>query len=160
MTPPLRPHAHTGYSGRTLIATRGLPASGKTTWAQHQLALYPPGIMARCNRDDLRRMTQGTPRYDPVSESVITEIQHAVLTILLRAAQYVIVDDTNLNDDRVYELAVIAHQAGAAFEEQDFRHVPLAVCLDRDRRRTTGRVGEDVIRAMYDRYLLAARDLS
>jgi len=105
-------------------------------------------------------MTQGTPRYDPPSESVITDIQRAVLNILLQTAQYVIVDDTNLNDDHVYELAVIAHQHGAVVETQDFRDVPLELCLDRDRRRTVGRVGDAVIRAMHARYLAPTRDSS
>jgi len=39
-----------------LIACRGLPGSGKTTWARQQLAAAPLGTLMRVNRDGLRRM--------------------------------------------------------------------------------------------------------
>ena len=42
----------------TLFITRGLPASGKSTWAREQLAKAPLGTVVRLNRDDLRRMSR------------------------------------------------------------------------------------------------------
>lgn len=42
-----------------LILTRGLPASGKTTWAREWVDEAPLGERVRINRDDLRMMTGG-----------------------------------------------------------------------------------------------------
>jgi predicted kinase len=143
------------HSGPVLIATVGLPASGKTTWTLEQLRTRARGTIARCNRDELRRSTQGTPRYDAESEAVITVIQHDLIAVLLRTGHTVIVDDTNLSNVHRQALAVIAGAAGATYAEQDFRHIPLETCIARDRARIAigGHVGEHVIRDMHARYL-------
>lgn len=131
-----------------LIITRGLPASGKTTWAREQR-----DWVWRVNRDDLRAMLQTRWQYgDPDYEDMCTEVQHAVICALLEHEADVVVDDTNLRPSTVENLEDLAYQMGAHFEIKDFTDVPLDECLARDAARDRP-VGADVIRRMFDRYL-------
>jgi len=150
-TPPGVSDAHSDRP--TLIATRGLPGSGKTTWARDRLARSASGNLARCNRDDLRRMLWGAPRYDRESEAVITMVQHDIVAMLLRTGRTVIVDDTNLVDTHVGTLQLLASIHDADWHVEDFRDVPLQLCIDRDSQRGADRVGEQVIRRMHDTHL-------
>jgi predicted kinase len=132
-----------------LIITRGLPASGKTTFARK----LQPGVV-RVNRDDLRRMLHGARLFTQWAEGQVTTVQRAQVEALLRAKADVCVDDTNLRSKTVREWAELAARLGAAFEVHDFTDVPLEECLRRDAERPEGdRVGEDAIRRMHERYL-------
>lgn len=138
----------------TLICTRGLPASGKTTWALQQIEAAEPGTVARLNRDDLRRSMHGRPHYTPDIEQQITLVQHGGVAALLAIGVTVIVDDTNLCARHLHDLVEIAGRANVPFEVKDFTHVPLEECIGRDLvRGTPGYVGEQVIRRMHDEYL-------
>jgi predicted kinase len=135
----------------TLTITRGLPGSGKTTWARQQKAAV------RVNRDDLRRMLHGRHLGFARAEVQVTVAQRALVAALLDAGVNVICDDTNLSTTAVRELRRIAVQAGAEMVIQDFTDVPIDVCIARDAARADGtRVGEDAIRAMHQRYLAKA----
>lgn len=137
-----------------LLITRGLPASGKTTFARE---LQP--AVVRVNRDDLRRMLHGTRLFTQKAESQVTIAQQAQVEALLRAGIDVIVDDTNLRSRTVRRWAEMAARFGATFEVHDFTDVPLEECLRRDALRPEqDRVGEDVIRRLHERYL-AGREL-
>jgi predicted kinase len=132
-----------------LLITRGLPASGKTTFARK----FQPYVV-RVNRDDVRRMLHGRRLFTPWAEGQVTAVQRAMVEALLRARADVIVDDTNLRPRTVREWAELAARYGATFEVHDFTDVPLAECLRRDAERPADeRVGEVGIRRMYDRYL-------
>jgi predicted kinase len=132
----------------TLTITRGLPGSGKTTWARQQ-----PGAV-RVNRDDLRRMLHGGQMGLGWAEKQVTVAQRAQIDALLREGVNVICDDTNLRGRVVRELAEVAYAAGATVVIRDFTDVPLEECIARDAlREGDGRVGEDVIRGMHQRYL-------
>ena len=132
-----------------LLITRGLPASGKTTFARK---LQPQVV--RVNRDDLRRMLHGERLFTQRSEAQVTQAQRAAVEALLRAHGDVIVDDTNLRAKTVREWAELAARFGASFEVHDFTDVPLAECVRRDAERTGDeRVGEENIHRMHQRYL-------
>lgn len=137
----------------TLWITRGLPASGKTTWARSVLASRPQGRIIRLNRDDLRRMglADGYRRLINDAECRITTIRDAALTALLRDCD-VIVDDTNLCSRYVRDLMSIATKVGVQVEIKSFLDVPLEECIRRDAAREEP-VGEQVIRSMHARYL-------
>jgi len=137
-----------------LLITRGLPASGKTTFARK---LQPKVV--RVNRDDLRRMLHGRRLYTQSAEGQVTQAQRAAVEALLRAHVDVIVDDTNLRAKTVREWAELAARFGASFEVHDFTDVPVEECIRRDvDRPADDRVGEEAIRRMHDRYL-AGRNL-
>jgi predicted kinase len=132
-----------------LLITRGLPASGKTTFARK---LQPRVV--RVNRDDLRRMLHAQRLYTQWAEGQVTRVQRAAVEALLRAGSDVIVDDTNLRPRTVREWAEMAARFGASFEVHDFTDVPLQECLRRDADRPEDvRVGEEPIRRMHERYL-------
>src|SRR5262249_18315609 len=68
----------------TLIITRGLPASGKTTWARERLRTTALRA-ARVNRDDLRRVLHGGLSGASWAERQVTLAQHASVAALLPA---------------------------------------------------------------------------
>jgi predicted kinase len=132
-----------------LLITRGLPASGKTTFARK----LQPGVV-RVNRDDLRRMLHGRRLYSEHAENQVTLVQRTTVEALLRKGAAVIVDDTNLRGETVRRWAALAAKYQASFEVHDFTDVPLEECLRRDAERDPAdRVGATGIRRMYDRYL-------
>jgi predicted kinase len=137
-----------------LIITRGLPASGKTTFARK----LQPGVV-RVNRDDLRRMLHGERLFTQWAEGQVTTAQRAQVEALLRARINVCVDDTNLRSRTMREWAEMAARFGATFEVHDFTDIPVDECVRRDADRPAEeRVGEDAIRRMHERYL-AGRQL-
>jgi len=137
-----------------LLITRGLPASGKTTFARK----LQPNVV-RVNRDDLRRMLHGQRLFTQWAEGQVTHAQRAAVEALLRAHADVIVDDTNLRAKTVREWAELAARFGATFEVHDFTDVPLEECIRRDADRDPAdQVGADAIKRMHDRYL-AGRNL-
>ena len=132
----------------TLTITRGLPGSGKTTWARRQRGAV------RVNRDDLRRMLHGGMIGLGWAEVQVTVAQRALVEALLRAGVNVICDDTNLRSRYVRDLAALARAGGADVVIRDFTDVPVDVCVARDTaREPPERVGEDTIRAMWKRHL-------
>ena len=136
----------------TLTITRGLPGSGKTTWAKQQ------GGHVRVNRDDLRRMLHGGPLLTGWAEKQVTVAQRAQVEALLRAGVNVICDDTNLRARVFRELAELGRLCGAEVVVHDFTDVPVEECVARDASRPDGeRVGEDAIRGMWQRYLAGRR---
>ena len=135
-----------------LIITRGLPGSGKTTWAKAQPATV------RVNRDELRRMMHGGHTGEGWAERQITVAQRAQIDALLRSGVNVICDDTNLRGKTVKELAELALSAGAEVTLEDFTWVPMETCIERDATRPESeQVGPEVIQRMHARYLAGKR---
>ncbi|MEE6257706.1 phosphatase domain-containing protein [Plantactinospora sonchi] len=132
-----------------LIATRGLPASGKTTFARK---LQP--AVVRVNRDDLRRMLHGERLFTQWAEGQVTIVQRVQVEALLKAGIDVCVDDTNLRSRTLRDWAQLAARFGATFEVHDFTDVPVDECVRRDTERPEqDRVGEEAIRRLHERYL-------
>jgi predicted kinase len=137
-----------------LVITRGLPGSGKTTWARAWVA--EDSWRLRVNRDDLRLMATGRPVLPGRVEDAVTVAQQAAVEALLRAGYGVVVDDTNLRLRHARAWVEVAARVGARFGVRDFTDVPLEVCLARDvGRAATGEqpVGEAVIRDLHARFL-------
>jgi predicted kinase len=132
----------------TLTITRGLPGSGKTTWARAQRG------HVRVNRDELRRMLHGGPLLTGWAEVQVSIAQRAEVRALLCAGVNVICDDTNLRPRAVRDLAELGLACGATVVVRDFTDVPVDECVARDAQRPGDeRVGEEAIRGMYRRYL-------
>jgi predicted kinase len=137
----------------SLLITRGLPASGKTTYAKAWVA-EDREHRARVNRDDLRVMVDDGEYVQGVTEARIVAARDASILALLNRGVDVICDDTNLPQRVARDLAKIAARAGAELTVIDLTDVPLDVCLIRNSARTDkGPLPEDRIRDMHARYL-------
>lgn len=134
-----------------LIMTRGLPASGKTTWASAWVAADPAG-RARVNRDDMRLMMHGGRFLGPDTENQIIAAQDVMIGRLLRMGVDVVCDDTNLPPAAVERMAGHAFDRGAELRIRSFLHVRLEVCLQRNRHRVRS-VPEEAIRAMHEEHI-------
>jgi predicted kinase len=138
----------------TLTITRGLPASGKTTYARGYVA-EDQDRRARVNRDDLRVAMYGKPVLDASGERAVTTAQQSAVRALLQSGRDVIVDDTNLRARYARAWADLAASEGASFEVVDFT-TPVDECVARDAARDR-HVGESVIRRLHDRYIAGGR---
>jgi tRNA uridine 5-carbamoylmethylation protein Kti12 len=135
---------------------RGLPASGKTTYAQARIASWPRGYVAMVSRDTIRREMFAT-HFQPDTqdfEDQVTLVQHAAIAALLRCVSLVICDDTNLHLDHVMALIGVAKQGYAGWKVIDFTSLPLGECIARDDRRPSDqRVGRERITEMFDKHI-------
>lgn len=122
----------------TVVFTRGLPASGKSTWAKQQVASAPAGSIIRLNNDDLARMSFGADAaFTKDTGKVLATMRETMLTGLLKSktSGAIILDNTNLADGTVTRLARIAHQYGAEVKLKDFLDVPVKTCVERNEQR-------------------------
>ena len=134
----------------TLTMTKGLPASGKSTWAKLEVA-RSKGKTKRINKDDLRDMIDaGT--WSKENEKNILKVRDKLIQHYLSNGFNVIVDDTNLHPKHEETLAEIAENNQAAFEIKSFLDVPLLECIRRDLQRDKS-VGERTIRTMYNTFI-------
>ena len=130
-----------------LIMMRGLPASGKSTYAKELMA--KDGAYVRVNKDLLREMMHfGT--YSPTNESLIKAAEVEIVEMALSMGQTVIVDDTNLGQKYEDQWKHLAELWEVPFEIYDL-HVLVSDCIQRDSERNNS-VGADVIRKMADQH--------
>lgn len=137
----------------TIVITRGLPASGKSTWAKQWVTEGEKRV--RINRDDYRRMlfNKCGGECTGAEEQAVTVAQQAAARDFLRKGYSVVVDDTNLRQSYARRWAEIAQQTGADFVVNDaFLAVSVGECIVRDSQRENA-VGHKVIEDMYRRYL-------
>jgi predicted kinase len=136
-----------------LVITRGLPASGKTTFARKWVD-EDRQRRARVNRDDLRQMLDEGTFVKGVTEQRVMAARNAIVDGLLRRGVSVVVDDTNLPNRTCRDLHDIAGRAKAEFRIEDFTHVSLETCLARNTvREDKAPIPQHVIQDMYLRHL-------
>lgn len=135
---------------KKVILTRGLPGSGKSTWAK-ELQTKFPNCYKRINKDDLRAMLDNSV-HTKANEAMVLRVRNALITESLDHGYSVIIDDTNF--EPIHERTIRELVAGrdVLVEIQDFSHVPLETCIQRDLQRQKS-VGEKVIRTFYNKYL-------
>lgn len=132
-----------------VIMLKGLPASGKTTWAK-EIIDKNPNSYKRINKDELRAMLDNS-HHSNDAEKFILKVRDALILMALEEGKHVIVDDTNLapkHEERIRQLI----KGKAILEIKDFTDVDLNTCIKRDLKRHAS-VGEGVIRGMYRQFL-------
>jgi len=135
---------------KKILILRGLPASGKSTFAK-QLIDRTPNRYKRVNTDELRLMVDND-KCSKDNEKQIISIRNAIIrNILTNENRVVIVDDTNFHQSHIDKLKEIGKELKAQVEIKDF-DTSVEDCIKRDLQRSRS-VGKDVIMNMYDRYV-------
>jgi predicted kinase len=136
---------------KRVILTRGLVASGKTSWCK-QLQAKHPGQYKHISKDDLRAMLDDG-KWSGSNEKMVLKARDLLINLALDAGKHVLIDDTNLNPLHEQHIRETVKARGdAEVEIKDFTDVPLEVCIERDLKRPNS-VGEKVIRKMYNEWL-------
>lgn len=132
-----------------LIICRGIPASGKSTWAK-QWVLEDPEHRVRINQDDIRLMLG--KYWVPSREKLVQEIQFDAIVEALCRKFDVVIDNTNLNKKVLEKFdRLIKTFEDYEIEYKDFFDTPLSVCIERDKNRDI-QVSEKIIRNFYNNY--------
>lgn len=114
-----------------LTICRGLPASGKTTFARE--LVNSSGNTVRVNRDDLRAMCFNS-KWTGKRERQIVKIEKALVAEALSEGYSVVIDDTNLSgaEQMWKDFGKSWVDVGVDVEVKDFTSVPLSTCIERD----------------------------
>ena len=132
-----------------IYLTRGLPASGKSTWAKNKID-FNPGMYKRVNKDDLRMMLDNN-NWQKSNEKFVLKVRDMLILAALKDGKHVIVDDTNLHPKHEINIKQLV-KGKAKVTIKDFTDVSFKTCIDRDLRRPNS-VGEKVIMDMYNQFL-------
>lgn len=135
---------------KKILMLRGLPASGKSTFAKAEV-LKSSGQTKRVNKDDLRAMLDAG-KWSRGNENFILKVRDTIVKLALEEGLSIIVDDTNFSPDHEARLLEMAKEGMTGFEVQDFE-ITLDEAIKRDAARANS-VGADVIKRMYYQYVL------
>ena len=106
---------------KRIILTRGIPASGKSTWAKQEV-LKDPEHSIRINRDDLRNMCG--KYWVPAREKYITACKG---TILINAINFkfdtIIIDEMNLNPKENGYLKGMVSMMNDTFKDNNDKYI-------------------------------------
>ncbi len=147
---------------RKVIFLKGLPSSGKSTWAKEEVRKHP-GRTKRINKDDLRAMLDSS-KHSKGNEAYVLQLRDHILLTSLDLGKNVIIDDTNFHpkhEERIRELVSGYNEGMYGNEplinnkvqvEVKFFDVSPEECIERDLKRPNS-VGAKVIWNMYNEYL-------
>lgn len=137
---------------------QGLPASGKTTLAKEMMKAYEGNgyTTFRANKDDIRDALRR--KNSPFKEKDVVERE----TDMVREAMglginYILIDNTHFNPVHEGRYRMMAAEHGYDFNVVDLTHVPVEVCIGRDRARENP-VGAEVIHKMWRENLCPTSD--
>lgn len=143
---------------KRFIICKGLPGSGKSTWAKEYAKLNADAV--RINNDELQLMMFGQAFKKNGGQDLRIARETLIAKFLSRGGVDIIVDNTNLHPDRATEYADmvanhnLTYPHKYTFSVQDFTDVPLSVCLQRNAGRPKeSQVPEKVIWDMFEQYV-------
>ena len=137
---------------KKLYFLRGLPASGKTTWAKKKLATLNRDGVRRAvltNKDAIRKRLRAKGIN---SETRVIRRETELVTKAMKAGLQVVIDNTHFHPPHELRYRQLADEYGYKFEIKSFTHVSVEACVRRDLKRRNS-VGEWVIRDMHSKYL-------
>jgi len=132
-----------------LLILRGLPASGKSTWAKDFCVANPDWVCV--NRDSLRNMRG--KYWIPKQEKLITDWEDMLIETSLKNGVNVVLDATNLNKERnESRVEKLKSQFKNLKVQYKLFNASVEECIRRDMQRSNS-VGAKVIKQMYNQYL-------
>ncbi len=145
---------------KKIILCKGLPASGKSTWAKEFIADKKDWV--RINNDDLNAMMFGEAFSDK-GGSTTDSVRLELVDYFMTKKKNIIIDNTNLHPkhhDYFVELLAEYNDGQKevkspeiyALDVKDFTNVSLNECLKRNKARANP-VPEKVIRMMHTQYI-------
>lgn len=142
-------------SKQKFIITVGLPASGKSHFAEQWVAEDPENrvqVEKDQIRKDARLFKGGEYNHKRGDEAAVVRERNRLISEALSSGKSVISSDTNLGGNHIASMSKIAREYGASIEVREFLDVPIATLLERDSKRE-GSVGEQVIRRMFHQHI-------
>lgn len=136
----------------TVIMCKGLPASGKSTWAK---ASSQQAKVQRINKDDLRKMLNNG-KYSKAKEKFVLKVRDNFIKEAMSQGNSVIVDDTNLVSYHETVIRKLVEEFNETSKvkytfEVKFFDVDVVECIRRDNLRASdGRVGIKIVMQMYN----------
>jgi len=146
---------------RTIVITKGLPASGKSSYARDYQEKNPNFKIV--NKDSLRGMLD-SGKWSNINEKHICACRDELVEISLLNGFDVILDDCNLNPAHENRMRELSKEMNSMYREGDgspmeveiqivdFTQVSPEVCIERDRKRFNY-VGEKAIMDMYEKFI-------
>lgn len=135
----------------TIEMLKGLPASGKSTYAKKKVS-ENTNQWKRLNKDDMRAMFDDG-KHSKGNENQILQIRNDLVRYFIKNGKNVIVDDTNLAPYHEKTLRELAKELGCSFKVNDsFMNVDVSECVKRDLKRFNS-VGKDVIYSHYNKWV-------
>lgn len=135
-----------------VILTRGIPGSGKSTWAK-QLQDEKPHVYKRLNKDEMRVMLDNSI-HSKNNEQFVLRMEEFMMIEALKAGKHVILDNTQIGDFHVERVKNVLKNNGlqgrVLVEIKEF-DTPLEECIKRDLKRANS-VGEHVIKKMWKQW--------
>lgn len=134
-----------------VIITKGLPASGKSSWADEYVKNHPNFVKVEKDeiRKDGRLFKDGQYNHKRGDEGIVLKERDRLIRNALQSGKGVISSDTNLVQKHVTQISNIARQNKVPVEIVTFLDVPLKTLIERDSKRGDKMVGEQVIRDMF-----------
>jgi predicted kinase len=139
------------FKKQKVYITKGLPSSGKSTWAKQLLETYKDNTCVRVNNDEIRLELNTTNEiWTPKFEKEVRKVRFERMAKALYSGYDLIVDNTNLNPKTFNSLKtwLIQNFPGVEIIEKSFFDVPVEICIERDKLRGKESVGADVILKM------------
>ena len=140
-----------------VIMTKGLQASGKSTWAEQ--FVKDNQNYKRVNRDSIRHMLSSYT-FDKPNENLVTSIEQKIIFDLIDQEYNLVLDNMHLNDKTVESTKkIIQHYAHTEveFEIKEFP-ITLAAAVERDKKRSFP-IGEKVIKDTYRKYEVECKQM-
>ncbi|WP_337040591.1 phosphatase domain-containing protein [Emticicia sp. 17c] len=141
---------------KTVLILRGLPASGKSTYAR-KLLDENKGMWKRLNKDELRAMLDNS-EHSVSNEKFVEQVRDIMLIEALKAGKHVVIDDTNLSDrplDRISQIVTQYRKDTGEEVKIEIKEMQTSLeeSLERDKKREK-KVGREVIMKMYRQHIL------
>lgn len=142
----------------TVEMLKGIPGSGKSTYARRKVA--EDDTQKRINKDDIRTMIHAGV-WTKKREKAVVAARDALLLAFMNLGYNIIIDDTNVQPTHEPAVQKIVDGWNKRHPDQEpytlevkWFHISVEEAIERDSHREgRARVGPDVIRGMYNKFV-------